>query len=89
MWVANQAHRISLHAMLQAAIERLVRETGAEVILIEPEPTDTILFMYNPASFSTRRAVLEHAYRQTRERAQRWRLERLALSEPPPRSEIA
>lgn len=89
MWVANQAHRISLHAMLQSAIERL-RETGTEVILIEPEPTDTILFMYNPASFSTRRAVLEHAYRQTRERAQRWRLERLALSEPPPpQSEIA
>lgn len=83
MWVANQAHRISMHAMLKDSIERLTLATGTEVILIEPDPTDTILFMYNPASFSTRRAVLEYAYRETRERAARWRLERLALSERP------
>jgi predicted acylesterase/phospholipase RssA len=84
MWVANQAHRISLHALLEQTIAGFKRATGAEVVLIEPDPTDTLLFMYNPASFSTRRAVLENAYRSTRERVARWSLERIALSERPP-----
>ena len=36
------------------------------MILIEPSPEDCILFMYNPASFDARRAILEYAYRHTR-----------------------
>jgi hypothetical protein len=50
-----------------------------QVILIEPEPTDTLLFMYNPASFAARRTILEQAYRTTRERFARWPLARLSL----------
>jgi NTE family protein len=79
MWVANQAHRISTHALLTETIERLRRETRMQVILIEPEPTDTLLFMYNPASFAARRAILEQAYRSTRERVAAWPLARLSL----------
>jgi len=79
MWVANQAHRISMHALLTETIERLRRETRMQVILIEPDPTDTLLFMYNPASFAARRAILEQAYRTTRERVAAWPLARLSL----------
>jgi predicted acylesterase/phospholipase RssA len=79
MWVANQAHRISLRALLAESIERLHRETRMQVILIEPDPTDTLLFMYNPASFAARRAILEQAYRTTRERVAAWPLARLSL----------
>lgn len=84
MWVANQAHRISMHALLKEVIERLRRETRTQVILIEPEPTDTLLFMYNPASFAARRAILEQAYRTTRERVSAWPLARLSLMPQPP-----
>jgi NTE family protein len=86
MWVANQAHRISTHALLTETIERLRRETRMQVILIEPDPTDTLLFTYNPASFAARRAILEQAYRTTRERVAGWPLARLSLM-PGPRSE--
>jgi NTE family protein len=79
MWVANQAHRISTHVLLSHMIERLQRETHMQVILIEPEPTDTLLFMYNPTSFAARRTILEQAYRTTRERFARWPLARLSL----------
>jgi hypothetical protein len=87
MWVANQAHRISTHALLTEIIERLRRETRVQVILIEPDPTDTLLFTYNPASFAARRAILEQAYRTTRERVAGWPLARLSLM-PGPRSEV-
>ncbi len=79
MWVANQAHRISTHALLTETIARIHRETRMQVILIEPDPTDTLLFMYNPASFAARRAILEQAYRTTRERVAGWPLARLSL----------
>lgn len=87
MWVANQAHRISTHALLTETIERIRRETRMQVILIEPDPTDTLLFTYNPASFAARRAILEQAYRSTRERVAGWPLARLSLM-PGPRSEV-
>jgi NTE family protein len=83
MWVANQAHRMSLRALLAETIERLRRETRMQVILIEPDPTDTLLFMYNPASFAARRAILEQAYRTTRERVSAWPLARLSLMPQP------
>lgn len=80
MWVANQAHRISMQALLEETIERLRRDTHMQVMLIEPEPTDTLLFMYNPASFAARRTILEQAYRTTRERIQSWPLAQLSLT---------
>lgn len=67
MWVANQAHRVTQQALLHAELDRLRRERGKTVLLIEPDPTDTLLFTYNPASFAARRAILEQAYRATRD----------------------
>ena len=72
MWVMNQSLRIGMHKLLQESCARIESAGNASVIIIEPEPTDGILFMYNPASFSARRNILEYAYRTTRARATRW-----------------
>lgn len=72
MWVMNQALRIGMHKLVQEACARLEAEGKVEVVLIEPDPTDGILFMYNPASFAARRSILEYAYRTTRARMSKW-----------------
>jgi NTE family protein len=72
LWVANQAARIGMHALLRESIARISAAGRAEVILIEPEPTDGILFMFSPASFTGRRKMLEFAYRSTRDRVAGW-----------------
>jgi predicted acylesterase/phospholipase RssA len=72
LWVLSQALRISVHQLMQEACARISRERGADVVLIEPEQTDGILFTHNPASFSARRAILEFGYRSTRARVSRW-----------------
>ncbi len=72
MWVMNQALRIGMHKLMQEACARLEAEGKVEIVLIEPEPTDGILFMYNPASFAARRNILEYAYRTTRARMSKW-----------------
>ncbi len=72
LWVLSQALRISVHKLMKEASARLSAEGRVDVVLIEPEPTDGILFMHNPASFSARRAILEYAYRSTRARMNRW-----------------
>lgn len=83
MWIVDQAHRISLSALLTETTGRLRQEHDIEFIVIEPEPSDAALFVNNPASFSARRAILEHVYRTTRERVARWPLERLSMIPPP------
>jgi NTE family protein len=68
LWVANQAIRIGMHTMLRESVARIRAEKRADVILIEPDATDGILFMFSPASFTGRRKMLEYAYRATRDR---------------------
>lgn len=72
MWVMNQALRISMHKLMMESVARIRAEGKVEVVVIEPEPTDAMLFMYNPASFAARRMILEHAYRTTRARIDEW-----------------
>jgi NTE family protein len=85
MWVYNQAMRIGVHARLHHALQAppasatagsLATPPGATLrtplLLLEPEPTDAVLFMHNPASFAARRTILEYAYKTTRERVARW-----------------
>ncbi len=72
MWVANQANRIKLHGLLWQSIERIRERNQAQVIVVEPEPTDGTLFMHNPASFAARRAILEYSYLYTRELVSHW-----------------
>jgi hypothetical protein len=69
-------------------------EGVAQVIAIEPAPEDCILFMYNPASFEARRAMLEYAYRHTRAVLSKafatpdGPLERAGLRQKPPPSSV-
>jgi predicted acylesterase/phospholipase RssA len=72
LWVASQSNRIGMHALLHQSVSRIIAEGRAEVVLIEPEPTDGILFMFSPASFTGRRKMLEFAYRATRDRVATW-----------------
>lgn len=72
LWVANQAIRIGMHALLKEWVARVQAAGRADVILIEPDPSDGILFMFSPASFAGRRKMLEYAYRTTRERVSGW-----------------
>jgi predicted acylesterase/phospholipase RssA len=65
--VFNQAMRIGA-----PRIESGSRPSGMHVLVVEPEPTDTLIFLHNPANLSARRAILEYAYRTTRERISRW-----------------
>jgi NTE family protein len=86
MWVYNQAMRIGVHARLHHGLTDVghsVRPSGESIpplrktlamprLVIEPEPTDAVLFMHNPASFAARRTILEYAYRTTRARVAHW-----------------
>jgi NTE family protein len=72
LWVANQAIRIGMHTLLHESVARIRTEHGTEVILVEPDATNGVLFMFSPASFTGRRAMLEHAYRATRDRVSEW-----------------
>jgi predicted acylesterase/phospholipase RssA len=71
MRVANQAHRIKLHGLLQASVAR-AREQGVKVIVIEPEAADATLLLHNPPGFAARRTVLEHSFRYTCNLVTRW-----------------
>lgn len=72
LWVYNQALRIGAHARLQQDVARVVAAGRMQVLVLEPEPTDALLFLHNPASLKARRAILEYAYRTTRERIALW-----------------
>jgi len=70
LWVFNQSMRVGAHARLH---QEVARHRGAMAILVlEPEPTDVLLFLRNPVNPDARRAILEYAYRTTRERIAQW-----------------
>jgi predicted acylesterase/phospholipase RssA len=80
MWVYNQAMRMGAYARLHHTLDGLQRTNGhtagsyvkTPLLVIEPQPTDAVLFMHNPASFAARRTILEYAYKTTRDRMDRW-----------------
>ncbi len=71
LWVFNQSMRIGAHARLHQEVARATA-AGMDVLVLEPEPTDVVLFLHNPVNFGARRAILEYAYRATRERIAEW-----------------
>jgi predicted acylesterase/phospholipase RssA len=71
LWVFNQAMRVGAHARLHQEVARATA-AGMEVLVLEPQPTDAVLFLHNPVNFGARRAILEYAYRTTRERIATW-----------------
>lgn len=72
LWVYNQSMRVGAHARLQQDVARVNAALAMQVLVLEPEPTDVLLFLHNPVSITARRAILEYAYRTTRERIARW-----------------
>jgi len=73
LWVFNQAMRIGAHARLSQSVGREARQKGGlRVLVLEPEPTHVLLFLHNPANLAARRAILEYAYRTTKERIAMW-----------------
>ncbi len=72
MWVMNQAFRIAIHKLMTETLTRIRARGDVEVVLIEPDPTDAMLFMYNPASFAARRKILEHGYHTARAKRTTW-----------------
>ncbi|HRI65664.1 MAG TPA: hypothetical protein PK156_15560, partial [Polyangium sp.] len=71
-WVQNQATRIGAHVRLQQHVEEIRQKTSMMVLVLEPEPTDVLMFLHNPANLAARRAILEVAYRTTRDRIEAW-----------------
>jgi predicted acylesterase/phospholipase RssA len=71
LWVFNQSMRVGAHARLHQEVAR-AKAAGMDVLVLEPEPTDAVLFLHNPVNFGARRAILEYAYRTTRERIAEW-----------------
>ncbi|MFT3774241.1 MAG: patatin-like phospholipase family protein [Minicystis sp.] len=72
LWVFNQSMRVGAHARLHQEVARMRASGTMQVLVLEPEPTDVLLFLHNPVNLDARRAILEYAYRTTRERIARW-----------------
>jgi len=70
--VFNQSMRVGAHARLHQEVARLHASGTMQVLVLEPEPTDVRLFLHNPVNIGARRAILEYAYRTTRERIALW-----------------
>lgn len=76
--VLSQTFRTLIRSRLQAGLDLYgTRYRGAEVVLFEPRRDDYRMFFTNIFTFSSRRAVCEHAYEVTRRqlRARRKELE--------------
>ncbi len=70
VWVMNQAKRIGSQAMLDHEVRH--PPEGMGVLVLEPRASDSVLFLHNANSFEARRAILEYAYRTTRQRVSDW-----------------
>lgn len=66
--VLAQTFRSIIHSRMQVGIAKYEMEyRNADVILFEPNSDDTEMFFANIFSYSGRKRLSEHAYRQTRE----------------------
>jgi predicted acylesterase/phospholipase RssA len=70
LWVFNQSRRIANKATLDREMEN--PPAGMSVLRIEPNARDAALFLRNPRSFASRRAVLEFAFKAGMEAIRAW-----------------
>jgi NTE family protein len=89
-WIVNQAIRIGATRGIREQCRRAEASGAASVLLIEPEPEQSVMFVSNPSSHEARRRVLEYAYRRTRAvlASSEDALARAGLTLRPPRSEV-
>lgn len=65
--VLSQTFRAIIHSRMRVGMDRYRTDyPGADVLLFEPEPSDTEMFFTNVFSYSGRRRLSEHAYQKTR-----------------------
>jgi NTE family protein len=65
--VLSQTLRTIIHSRLEVGMAAYkTKYGGSDVMLLEPERDDYLMFFTNIFGFSERRAVCEHAYRSTR-----------------------
>lgn len=72
MWVYNQTWRTTVQARLQQAAQKVNREGTAHVLVIEPPPQTTALFLENAASWQARRDITQSSFRAAREQLRAW-----------------
>ncbi len=70
--VFQQGSRISAHARLKQEVLHARATQSIDVLVVEPEPADALLFLNNPANLIARRAMLEAAYRTTKAQLAEW-----------------
>ncbi|MCX5868415.1 MAG: patatin-like phospholipase family protein [Proteobacteria bacterium] len=67
--VVDQAFRILIHSRLRYGIEQFrLEHPDIDLILLEPDPTDYMMFFYNILRFSSRVMIAEHGFEQTRKK---------------------
>jgi len=65
-FVVDQAQRISSRERFKLALEHVrTRSPEAVVVVIEPDPRDSVLFMENILNYGSRVAMLHYGYRST------------------------
>ena len=64
----SQTFRTLIHSRLEIGMKGYERShPGTDIVLFEPDHRDPEMFLANTFSYSQRRALAEHAYRQTRQ----------------------
>ena len=65
-FVVDQAQRISSRERFKLALEHIrARSPEAVVVVIEPDPRDSVMFMENILNYGSRVAMLHYGYRST------------------------
>ncbi|MEM1415761.1 MAG: patatin-like phospholipase family protein [Myxococcota bacterium] len=69
LWVYNQAWRLVTEARLQKGLASYAAEhPKVTVELVEPDRSETTMFLYSPMNFAARRSLLELGYASTTRR---------------------
>jgi hypothetical protein len=65
--VLSQTFRAIIHSRMRVGMDRYRTDfPGADVLVFEPESSDTEMFFTNVFSYASRRHLSEHAYQKTR-----------------------
>lgn len=67
--ILDQVFRIALHSRLQYGIEQYSEKfPEVDIILIEPDRNDYVMFFYNIMRYSARILIAEHGFKKTRDK---------------------
>jgi hypothetical protein len=65
--VLSQTFRAVIHSRMAVGLSKYAAEyAGADVLLFQPEPDDTEVFLTNVFGYAGRQRICEHAYQRTR-----------------------